>query len=36
MADLIKNLETVFYHRKMGGKVDRRDELWLEAVPDLE
>ena len=36
MADLIKDFEAVFYCRKMGGKVDRRDELWLETIPDLE
>ena len=36
MADLIKDFEAVFYYGKMGGEVDRRDELWLEAVPDLE
>ena len=36
MVDLIKDFKAVFYYGKMGGEIDRRDELWLEAIPDLE
>jgi len=35
-ADPIKGFEMVFYCRKMGGKIDRRNEFWLKAIPNLE
>ena len=34
--NLVNSFEVVFYHREGGGKVRRREEFWLETIPDFE
>ena len=33
---LVQGFKSVFNYRESGGEVYRRNELWLEAIPDLE